>query len=78
MRKALAPTLVEWAVEHADTRQWKSLPDEIQLAGVVLPAGLHSIRIDYQGDRGIVESQLLSDVRVLAGQRTFVIVRPGR
>ena len=71
----VAAALADWAVEHADTRQWRSLPDEIQLANVVLPAGHHSIQIDYAGDRGIVKSQLLSDVRVLAGRRTFVIVR---
>ncbi len=71
----LAAAVADWAIEHADTRQWKSLPDEIQLANVVLPAGSHSVRIDYAGIRGVIKSEVLSDVRVREGRRTFMIVR---
>jgi len=64
--------LIWTATERADTRSWSSLPANIQVARLPLPAGVHAVRFG-----GEVEA----DVRISAGRDAYAIVirpDPGR
>ncbi|HEX5135747.1 MAG TPA: hypothetical protein VFY93_02165 [Planctomycetota bacterium] len=62
------------ASERADTRSWSSLPANIQVARLPLPAGVHAVRFG---------GEAAADVRIAAGRDTYVVVirpderRPG-
>ncbi len=75
---AIAGMLRSLVLEHADRRQWDSLPDRIHLKSIILPAGRHAIRLDYLSSQGVVRTEVLPDVRVRPGRRTFVVVRSAR
>jgi hypothetical protein len=64
-------------LEHADRRQWDGMPDKIQLIHVVLPAGSHSLRLDYLAGSGIHRTETLA-VNVTAGRRSFLVLRTAR
>jgi hypothetical protein len=71
--------IARYATEQADKRVWSTLPDQIWMSSVVLPAGSHDITIDFLNDRGVVvESRVVSGVQVSDGSRQFVIVRTVR
>ena len=56
------------ASERADTRSWSSLPAQIQVARLPLPAGAHAVRFG-----GGMEAE----VRIAAGRDAFaVVIRP--
>ncbi len=64
------------ATEVADTRGWATLPAEIRMVRVPVPAGVHTVRIDHFDARGVpVGSDLLEGVEILSGKRTYVHVR---
>lgn len=71
--------LARFASEQADKRLWSTLPDEIWMSSIFVPAGSHDLRIDFRDAGGrIVESRVVSSVEVMPGQREFVIVRTVR
>ncbi|MFQ5705473.1 MAG: hypothetical protein ACE5HT_15825 [Gemmatimonadales bacterium] len=57
------------ATERADTRSWSILPAELLLARFALPAGLHTVRIGYDGLQGRRE-ELELEVKIDAGRAT--------
>jgi hypothetical protein len=67
------------AFETADTRAWATLPAEIRMARVALPAGVHSVRIGYRDATGRVAFEdTLQGVEITAGYRTYVHVRTAK
>jgi hypothetical protein len=71
--------LARFASEQADQRVWSTLPDEIWMSSIFVPAGSHDLRIDFHDAGGrVVESRVVSSVEVMPGQREFVIVRTVR
>ncbi|MBI4879555.1 MAG: hypothetical protein HY812_07845 [Planctomycetes bacterium] len=61
--------LTATAVENADTRNWASLPAQIQAARLELPAGCHCLSFG---------AGLSAELRVAAGRDSYVVVvRPG-
>jgi hypothetical protein len=60
------------ASERADTRSWSSLPAQVQVARLPLPAGVHAVRLG---------PGLEADVRIAPGRDTYIVVvqpDPGR
>jgi hypothetical protein len=67
------------ASEQADTRGWSTLPDEIRMARLSLPAGVHDVKIVFRDAAGNVRSEeTLKQVQITAGFRTYVHVRTAR
>lgn len=61
------------ATERADTRSWTTLPDEIHVARLRLPAGEHRVLLEVLDRRGTVaQTATYETVRVVAGQRTIL------
>jgi hypothetical protein len=68
--------LVRFASEQADKRVWSTLPDQIWMSSMILPAGTHDIQVDFKTAQSIlVESRKVRDVRITPGERQFVIFR---
>jgi tetratricopeptide (TPR) repeat protein len=65
------------AFEKADIRYWESLPDQIKLIPIVMPAGDHRLNIRRRGEVAGDPASAIDDfsVTVSAGKRTFVSVR---
>jgi hypothetical protein len=64
------------AFEQADTRGWATLPAEIRMARVSLPAGVHDVQVFYEDGQGAVTFQeTLRAVEITAGFRTYLHVR---
>jgi len=75
----IAGNIARYATEQADKRVWSTLPDQIWMSSVVLPAGSHDLTIDFlNAQDGIVESRVIQGVQVSDGTRQFVIVRTAR
>jgi hypothetical protein len=67
------------ASEQADTRGWATLPAEIRMARLALPAGVHDVQVFYQDATGAVAYQeTLRGVEITAGYRTYVHVRTAK
>jgi hypothetical protein len=60
----LLANLIWTAAERADTRIWSSLPAQIQVARLELPAGMHTVR--FGGET--------RDVRIRAGRDSYAMV----
>jgi hypothetical protein len=61
------------STEHADTRSWLSLPQEIQVARLPLPEGDHDLSVEFFNSSGtLVERVTYEGVRVRAGRLTFL------
>lgn len=59
--------------DQADTRLWSTLPDDIQLARLRLPAGTYDLSVNLQGrDGGIVASKTFTNLVIQPGQMNFV------
>ena len=59
--------------ERADTRSWLSLPANIQMARLQLPAGTHALSIELLDDFGYIQhTTKLSNVKVTPGERRYV------
>jgi hypothetical protein len=71
----LAGVLVNLAgvlTERADTRSWLTLPQDIWMARVSLPPGLHDVELEILGPGGaVVERRSLPRVEVRRGQRVY-------
>ena len=74
----LAGALRSIVMEHADRRQWDSLPDRIKLRSIILPEGRHTLELSFVGPPGLARSEVVPDVSVRAGRRTFLVVRSAR
>ncbi|MFH1367513.1 MAG: hypothetical protein ABII64_00160 [Elusimicrobiota bacterium] len=64
------------ATELADKRSWRSLPDRILMARLVLPEGAHDVDLTFTDNSGrIILRKTLQDVRIRPGKKTFAVVR---
>ena len=71
-----AVNVVNIATEHADTRSWQTLPNQIFLLRMRLPAGSHTVTLAFSdgvGRQGGVES--LEDVVIRENEATFLNYR---
>ncbi|MBJ18385.1 MAG: hypothetical protein CL933_03070 [Deltaproteobacteria bacterium] len=68
--------IVRFASEQADKRVWSTLPDQIWMSSMILPAGTHDLEVDFwTAESVLVESREISNVEIEAGGRQFVILR---
>ena len=65
-------TVTNLATERADTRSWTTLPQEIQMARVVLPVGQQSVSIEIINAAGHVVDNIEAVVDIQPGQRSFL------
>lgn len=68
----LAMFIVNQATEIADTRCWNTLPQEIQIARVMLPAGQQKVRLDVIGGRGTIVDTIELNANIRAGRKTIL------
>ena len=71
-----AVNVVNIATEHADTRSWQTLPNQIFLVRMRLPAGKHTVTLEFSDgvNRGR-EIELLEDVVIRRNETTFLNYR---
>ncbi len=61
------------ATESADTRSWLTLPENIHMARMSLPAGTYDLKVDILDRKGkVLTTQLVPAVEVKAGSWQFV------
>ncbi len=65
-------TVTNLATERADTRSWTTLPQEIQIARVLLPAGQHDVSIELVNAAGRVIDVIDASVNILPEQHSFL------
>lgn len=65
-------TVTNLATERADTRSWTTLPQEIQMARVVLPAGQQNVSIEIVNTAGNVLDIIEASIDIQPGQHTFL------
>ena len=65
-------TVTNLATERADTRSWTTLPQEIQMARVLLPAGQREISIEIVNAAGRLVDTIDASIDIQAQQRTFM------
>ena len=65
-------TVTNIATEQADTRSWTTLPQEIQLARVVLPEGTRKVQIQMLNTAGVPVDVIDNEVDIKSGKRTFI------
>lgn len=67
------------ATELSDKRCWQTLPDQIAMARLVLPAGTHDLHAAFRDGEGrVLKEADLPGVAIQPGRRTFVVVRTVR
>ena len=65
--------------EKADTRSWFTLPAEVRMASLWLPAGQHDIRlVSYDNTGRAVDERLFENVQINEGGRTYLYHRTAR
>lgn len=64
-------TVTNLATERADTRSWTTLPREIQMARVRLPAGEHDVSIEIVNSSGAVIDVINMGVNIEPMQHSF-------
>ena len=71
-----AVNVVNIATEHADTRAWQTLPNQIFLLRMRLPAGSHTVTLEFSDrfNRGR-EFETLEDVVIRKNKATFLNYR---
>jgi len=73
-KKAL--TAGSTAMERADIRSWRSLPDKILMSRLALPAGTHTVIIKgYDSNGNEIHRKTIKDIVIQPGKKTFAIVR---
>jgi hypothetical protein len=72
---SIAIDILVAATEQADLRSWTTLPAEVQMGQLALPAGTYSLQVSA-GDGGFREA--LQDVKVRSGKTAVVIVEDVR
>lgn len=64
------------ATERADTRSWETLPNQISLVRISLPAGTHNVALSFLDENGIhLRKETLSSVQIEANGKTFLNYR---
>ena len=64
------------ATERADTRSWQTLPNQISLVRMSLPAGTHDLALSFFDDDGRhLRTETLSSVKIEANGKTFLNYR---
>ena len=63
------------ALEVADTRCWSTIPAQIRMARVRVPAGRQTVAVHYSSRAGDVATSEALTVEVKPGRRTYVHVR---
>ena len=59
--------------EQADTRSWQTLPNQIFMVRMPLPAGTHTLNLSFLGANGQVRgSQSVPDIEIQPNQTTFL------
>lgn len=60
----------------ADKSSWKTLPKEVNMATGDIPEGAYYARIDfYDQNNRIVSTKTIKNINVVAGRKTFILVR---
>ena len=68
--------IARYASEQADKRVWSTLPDEIWMSSMILPAGQHDVEVDFLTAQSVrVETRKIPGVEIQPGGRRFVILR---
>lgn len=77
VEELLAALLRAYAVlsERADTRSWSAVPDEIWLAELDLPVGVHGVELAFRAEDGRILQTQRASVRARHDRRSFLIVR---
>lgn len=65
-------TVTNLATERADTRSWTTLPQEIQMARVILPVGQQDVSIDIVNAAGRVIDSINASVNIKSRQHSFL------
>ncbi len=65
-------TVTNLATERADTRSWTTLPQQIQMARVMLPVGQQQVSIELVNAAGRVVDSIDATIDVKPQQRTFL------
>jgi len=65
-------TVTNLATERADTRSWTTLPQEIQMARVILPVGTRDVSIDIVNAAGRVIDSIDASVKIMPWHRSFL------
>ena len=65
-------TVTNLATERADTRSWTTLPQEIQMVRVMLPAGQQGVSIEIVNMAGRVIDTIDVSVNIIPQQRSFL------
>ncbi len=68
-------TVTNMATERADTRSWTTLPQEIEVARLLLPEGQHTVHIEMVNAAGRVVDSIDQTVTVKSGQRQLLSQR---
>ncbi|MDH5473206.1 MAG: hypothetical protein OEY87_03435 [Gammaproteobacteria bacterium] len=68
----LAMFIVNQATEIADTRCWNTLPQEIQIARLFLPAGQQLVRLEVIGPGGTIVDVIELSANILQGKKTIL------
>jgi len=72
----LIGNVARYASEQADKRVWSTLPDQIWMSSMILPAGTHDLHVDFLSTySAVVESREVPRLEIPAGGRRFVILR---
>lgn len=77
---AFLVTIANISTEQGDTRSWTTLPQEIQMARVVLPEGLQNVQIQMFDGAGVAVDIIDKVVNVESGKLSFITehwVSPG-
>ena len=65
-------TVTNLATERADTRSWTTLPDEIQMTRITLPAGEQEVSIEILNAAGSVVDVINARVEIQPRRQTFL------
>ncbi|MCG6886926.1 MAG: hypothetical protein LJE74_06940 [Proteobacteria bacterium] len=69
----LLVNIMNVVTERADTRSWLTLPANIQMARISLPAGSYTLNIELLGQHGaVVDTRQLKDIRVEASKTRYI------
>jgi uncharacterized protein len=68
-------TVTNMVTERADTRSWTTLPQEIEVARLRLPEGLHTVHIEMMNAARRVVDSIDQTVTVKSGQRQLLAQR---
>ena len=62
--------------ESADTRSWKSLPNQIYMARLPIPAGTHTVKLSFLNSNGnISKSESINNVNIVSNQISILNFR---